>query len=116
MLYVRQGDMDEGRANQRNKPTVGDRPRALSPPLLSTAPHIHDELQQDEDDDDGDDDDDNDEEDDDDDDWDEVRSVCCHIICSILLTASAKSPVDVQSTFVSLCQQIKENFQHICSR
>jgi len=66
---VRELGKADGSANHRNKPTVGDRPRAPSPPVLPTTPHKYDAEvhQQDEEEDDDD--------DDDDDDWDEDRFV-----------------------------------------
>ena len=75
VLCVSAMGVDNGRANRRDKPTVGDRPRAPSPsPLPSTSPAhgvpVHRRHDEDEDgatDDDG---------DDDDDDWDEIRSFC----------------------------------------
>ena len=81
LMCVREVGVAGGRANQWNKPTVGDRPRAPSPPAVTTAPHTHDvqiHHQQNDDDDD----------DDDDDDWDEVRSV---ISCCILHAASDRA-------------------------
>ena len=62
MLFVSEVGVADGRANRRDKPTVGDRPRAPSPPAL---PAVHDnqyDQQQDED-------------EDGDDDWDEIRFV-----------------------------------------
>ena len=65
--------MAEGRANYRNKPTVGDRPRAPSPPALRGTAGRHDvQVHQQQDDNE---DDDVDDGDDDDDDWDEIRFV-----------------------------------------
>lgn len=76
VLCVREEGVADGRANHRNKPTVGDRPRAPSPPLPPR--HMQDVLVHHKQDDDNDIDDIDDEDTaaDDDDDWDEVRSVC----------------------------------------
>jgi len=63
--------VNDGRANRRDKPTVGDRPRAPSPTLLPTSSHVPVLSRRDNDEEDTATGDDND---DDDDDWDEIRS------------------------------------------
>ena len=84
VLYdVREVVAADGSTNRRNKPTVGDRPRAPSPPTLPTTPHTHDAQihhQQRDDEDEDSDEDEDDEDDEDDDDWDKDRSVYCCVL------------------------------------
>jgi len=76
--------VNDGRANRRDKPTVGDRPRAPSPTQLPTASHAHDvpvyhRRDSDEDVATG------DVDNDDDDDWDEIRSFCFSLSAVVYL-------------------------------